>query len=65
MEVHAKAKEASIQAIVIRCTCGIPDSHFGEPCARGKQQNLGTISYWNRNPLKRWLWAAKQTTRGK
>lgn len=42
--IHAKGplKEATIEAVVIR--------------ADGTQENLGVISYYHRNPLKRLLW---------
>jgi hypothetical protein len=36
----------SIEAVVIR--------------KDGTRQNLGTVSYWHRNPLMRLLWKAKQ-----
>lgn len=42
MKVHGGAREASISAVVIR--------------ANGRRENLGTISYWSRNPFKRWAW---------
>jgi len=46
MEMFAKtpARELSIEAVVIR--------------ADGTREDLGTVSYWHRNPLKRlvhWL----------
>lgn len=46
----AKAKEASIEITVIR--------------ADGTVENLGVVSYWHRNPLKRWLWNIKKFFRG-
>ena len=55
MVVKAGAKEASIQATVLRCTCGTPDSHLGTPCPQASAEYLGTISYYHRNPIKRWL----------
>lgn len=50
-DIHAKAdvKEASIQATVIR--------------ADGRIEELGVISYYHRNPLKRAMWALKQKLR--
>lgn len=35
-------KEASIEAVVIR--------------ADGRREDLGVVSYWHRNPLKRIAW---------
>jgi hypothetical protein len=46
-----KAKEASIEAVVIR--------------ADGTRQNLGRVSYWHRNPLRRLLWWLFQSFRGR
>jgi hypothetical protein len=44
---QSKAKSASIRAVII----GVD----------GKvKHNLGVISYWHRNPLKRGLWKIKQ-----
>jgi hypothetical protein len=51
MKVNADVKEASIQAIVIR--------------ADGTRENLGTVSYYHRNPLKRAMWALKQKLKEK
>jgi len=44
-----KMKEASIAAVVIR--------------ADGTREDLGVISYWNRNPLRRLIWRARQWLR--
>lgn len=46
-EMHAKGqvKESSIEAVIIR--------------ADGTREELGVVSYWHRNPLRRWLWAIK------
>jgi hypothetical protein len=49
MKVNADVKEASIQATVIR--------------ADGTVEELGTISYYHQNPLKRAMWALKQKLR--
>lgn len=60
MTVPARFKEASIAATVIRCTCAANEqSHTGAPCPRGRSEPLGVISYYHKNPLKRWLWAAR------
>lgn len=37
----AKAKSSSISAVVTR--------------ADGRVENLGTIAYWHKNPIKRWV----------
>jgi hypothetical protein len=39
-------QEASIEITVIR--------------ADGTREDLGVVSYWNKNPLKRLLWRIKQ-----
>ncbi len=38
--------EATIEAVVIR--------------ANGNVENLGQVSYWHKNPLRRWLWRMKR-----
>lgn len=54
--------ESTLEVKIIRCGCGDPDSHNG---ARGPAtvcpkpravEDKGVISYWHRNPLKRWAW---------
>lgn len=52
------AEQAWIQATVIRCTCD-GSSHVGEPCPTGRLVPLGTISYYHKNPIRRWAWAVK------
>jgi hypothetical protein len=47
---HTDAKEASIEAVVIR--------------ADGSRENLGTIAYWHRNPVRRLWWHAKRKLKG-
>lgn len=39
-------REATIEAVVIR--------------ADGRREDLGVVSYYHKNPLKRAAWAAKQ-----
>jgi hypothetical protein len=55
---NAKAREASISAVVTRCGCGKPASHLGAVCPHPSAvTDLGVIAYWHRNPLKRaWHW---------
>lgn len=40
-----KAREASIHAVVTR--------------ADGTVEDLGVVSYWHRNPLRRWAWRVR------
>jgi hypothetical protein len=49
LTTKTNAKEASIEAIVIR--------------ADGSRENLGTIAYWHRNPMRRLWWQVKQKIR--
>lgn len=51
MEVRQDIKEATLEAIIIR--------------ADGTRINLGVISYYHSNPLKRWFWNIKHFLRGK
>lgn len=43
-------RESSISAVIIR--------------ADGTREDLGVISYYHKNPLKRWLWRLKEMLRG-
>jgi hypothetical protein len=49
--VKSSASEASIEAVITR--------------ADGTKVNLGTISYWNANPIKMALWKAQQVFKKK
>lgn len=40
------ARSATLTAVVTR--------------ADGSVEHLGAVAYWHRNPLKRWLWAARK-----
>lgn len=51
IQTNQDVKEASIEAVVIR--------------ADGTRENLGTISYYHRNPLKRAMWTLKQKLKEK
>lgn len=46
--MHSKLplKEASIRAVVRR--------------ADGTLEDLGVVSYWHRNPLRRWAWRLRR-----
>ncbi len=58
MQVPVWVKEASIEATIIRCTCDVelPCPHAGQPCPKGRVEEKGVISYYNRNPLRRLMW---------
>lgn len=49
IETNTASVEASISAVVIR--------------ADGTREDLGTISYWHRNPLRRLAWATTHKVR--
>ena len=49
--VGADVKQASIEAVVIR--------------ADGTRENLGTICYYHRNPLRRLAWRVAAFMKGK
>lgn len=46
MIAPSNAKEAQISAVIIR--------------ADGTKENLGVVSYWHKNPLKRIFWSIKK-----
>lgn len=46
MEAQSEIKQATIEAVVIR--------------ADGTREDLGTISYWHKNPFRRLLWKLRQ-----
>ncbi len=48
---HGKVKRAELRAVVTR--------------ADGSVEDLGIVTYYHRNPLKRWAWAVRQFLRGK
>jgi hypothetical protein len=52
MDADAKArlKQAQIEAVVIR--------------KDGRQEDLGVVSYWNRNPIRRVWWRLTHRRRG-
>lgn len=52
--------EAYVEAVVIRCRCGDPQSHDGAVCPVGQNENLGIISYWHRSFWKRLAWRLSQ-----
>ena len=46
VEAQSKASEIQVEAIVTR--------------ADGTVERLGTVAYWNKNPIKRLIWRIKQ-----
>lgn len=46
---RGRMREQSLRAVVTR--------------ADGRREELGVISYWHRNPLKRWAWKAGRMLR--
>ena len=48
--VEQEAEKAEIQAVVIR--------------ADGTREDLGTIAYYHKNPLKRWFWNLRKVIHG-
>ena len=49
MDARGDVKSVEIEAVIIR--------------ADGRRENLGTISYWHKNPFMRALHACKMTVR--
>ena len=58
-----RAEQMAIDATVIRCGCGRPAQHAGQVCPRPNIENLGTVSYYHRNPLKRLTYYLKRRVR--
>ncbi len=48
---NTKFREVSLTAVITR--------------ADGTIENLGTISYWHKNPLRRWAWRLYRILRGR
>ena len=44
MEVVGMVSEQSLEATILRCTCGDPNSHPGRPCEQAKKEELGVIA---------------------
>jgi hypothetical protein len=54
------------------CRCDDRESHKGKPCPSGNEpcpyaevEEHGTVSYWNRNPFKRFVYWFKKTILGR
>ena len=55
--VTERAREAVIEARVIRCGCGEPAAHIGSICPRPRRiEDRGAVAYWHKNPLRRLAW---------
>jgi hypothetical protein len=50
VRVSVPAREASISAVIIR--------------ADGTREELGVISYWHKNPLRRLAWRVRRWLKG-
>ena len=48
-DIKSQAREAQLEITVKR--------------ADGRIEHLGTVAYWHKNPLKRWLWRLKRLLR--
>ena len=53
MTVHSSVESATLEATVIRCACGSPESHAGQVCPQGRTEAMGVIAEYQRHPLKR------------
>lgn len=51
VQTNVPAREATIEMVVTR--------------ADGTVENLGVVSYWHKNPIKRLAWRVKQLLKGK
>lgn len=49
METKGRVQKVTWEAVVIR--------------ADGSKEDLGTVAYYHRNPLRRWAWAVKNYLR--
>lgn len=55
--VSVGVESASIRAVVLKCTCGNPESHLGQVCpqAIAIPQGLdGLVAHYNRDPNKQY-----------
>lgn len=49
--------EISLEAVVIRCGCGDPDSHFGATCPTPRErEDLGVVAFTSKDPLRMLQW---------
>lgn len=65
VRVGIPARQASVEAVVIRCGCGDPlRVHPDGPCPTPRAvEDLGTVAYWHRNPLWRLLYRIARALR--
>lgn len=50
----AQVTEISVSAVVIRCGCGNPNSHRGQPCPQPRRfENKGELAYWHPSTMRR------------
>ena len=49
-------KQATVEADIVRCTCGHPEGHAGQICPQGRHEDLGVIAYYHRRWWRRWAW---------
>jgi hypothetical protein len=61
LNANTQVEEASIEAVVLRCTCGQPESHTGQACPQAQREDHGIVSYFNRNPIKQVIWEVRQS----
>jgi hypothetical protein len=60
----ARPRMQSVSAVIIRCGCGAPLTHLSVRCPKPLRiEDLGTVAYWHRNPLRRlWYRLTKRTS---
>ena len=56
--------EVRVEATVLRCRCGNPNSHTGAVCPNARVETIGTVGYIHRNPIKNFLGNAYIALRG-
>lgn len=54
--------EQKVTGTILRCHCGPQGTaiHRGVDCPHAERIELGTLSYWHRNPLRRMAFRARQ-----
>lgn len=60
-------KELELKAVVTRCGCNDPMSHAVHqlPCPTPRAvEDLGTIAFQSKNPVKQFAWRMRQWLRG-
>jgi hypothetical protein len=54
MKTNAPCNEMQLNMVVTRCGCPPGIEHPGEVCPRPRKiEDLGTVAYYHRNPLRR------------